>query len=32
MDGFVEQPLAPALGGFAVAGILFDVGDQVLTR
>src|SRR4030095_12742848 len=28
MDGGVEQPLAPALGGLAVAGGLFDVGDH----
>ena len=28
IDGFVEQPLAPTLGALAVAGILFDVGDQ----
>jgi hypothetical protein len=24
MDGGVEQPLAPALGALAVAGVLFD--------
>src|SRR5262245_41325428 len=28
MDGSVEQPLAPALGVLAVAGVLFDVGDH----
>ena len=28
MDGFIEAPLASALGGFAIAGILLDVGDQ----
>jgi len=28
MDGFVEQPLAPALGRLAVAGMLLDVGDH----
>jgi hypothetical protein len=28
MDGGVEQPLAPTLGPLAVAGILWDVGDQ----
>ena len=28
MDGGVEQPLAPTLGGLAVARILFDVGNQ----
>ena len=28
MDGFIEEPLASALGGFAIAGILFDVGDH----
>src|ERR1700752_5244722 len=28
MDGYVEHSLAPALGRFAVAGILCDVGDQ----
>src|SRR5499426_3287280 len=28
MDGGVEQPLAPALGVLAVAGVLFDVGDH----
>ena len=28
MDGFIEEPLAAALGGFAIAGILFDVGDH----
>src|SRR5215831_6817256 len=28
MDRFVEQPLAPALGALAVAGILRDIGDQ----
>jgi hypothetical protein len=32
MDGFIEEPLAATLGGFAIAGILLDVGDQVLTR
>src|SRR5947209_20520674 len=26
MDGCIEEPLASALGGFAIAGILFDVG------
>jgi hypothetical protein len=28
MDGFVEQPLPSALGGLAIAGILFDIGNQ----
>jgi hypothetical protein len=28
MDRFVEEALASALGGLAVARILFDVGDQ----
>jgi hypothetical protein len=28
MDGFVEQPLAPALGALAVARILLNVGDH----
>ena len=28
MDSGVEQPLAPALGALAVAGILLDIGDQ----
>ena len=28
MDGGIEQPLAPALGALAVAGILCDVGDH----
>ena len=28
MDGCIEEPLASALGGFAIAGILFDVGDH----
>ena|SRR2546422_9695167 len=28
MDSGVEEPLAPALGALAVAGILGDVGDQ----
>src|SRR5215510_9830746 len=28
IDGGVEQPLAPALGALAVAGVLFDVGDH----
>jgi hypothetical protein len=28
MDGCVEQPLAPTLGRLAVAGILWDIGDQ----
>ena len=28
MDGSVEQPLAPAFGVLAIAGILLDVGDQ----
>src|SRR2546427_507632 len=28
MDGFIEEPLASALGGFAIAGILCDVGDH----
>src|SRR5262249_15955515 len=28
MDGSVEQPLAPALGVLAVAGVLFDIGDH----
>jgi hypothetical protein len=28
MDGGVEQPLAPALGVLAVAGVLFDIGDH----
>ena len=28
MDGGVEQPLPPALGALAVAGILWDIGDQ----
>src|SRR5215831_8660891 len=28
MDGGVEEPLAPALGALAVAGVLFDVGDH----
>ena len=28
MDGFVEESLAPALGALAVAGILWDIGDQ----
>ena len=27
-DGGVEQPLPPALGALAVAGILWDIGDQ----
>ena len=28
MDRGVEEPLAPALGALAVAGILGDIGDQ----
>ena len=28
MDGSIEEPLAAALGVLAVAGILWDVGDQ----
>ena len=28
MDGFVEEPLPAALGGLAIAGMLFDIGDQ----
>ncbi len=28
MDGGMEQSLAPALGGLAVAGVLLDVGDH----
>ena len=28
MDRFVEQPLAPALGGLAVAWVLLDVRNQ----
>ena len=28
MDGLIEQPFASALGSFAVARILFDVGNQ----
>src|SRR2546427_12666322 len=28
MYRFIEQPLAPTLGGFAIPRILFDVGDQ----
>lgn len=28
MDDGVEQPLAPALGALAVAGVLFNVGDH----
>ena len=28
MDGGIEEPLASALGGFAIARILFDVGDH----
>ena len=28
MDGRTEEPLAPALGALAGAGILFDVGDH----
>jgi hypothetical protein len=28
MDGFVEEPLAPAFGGLAIPRILLDVGDQ----
>src|SRR2546423_11810624 len=28
MDGGVEQPLPPTLGALAVAGILWDIGDQ----
>ncbi len=28
MDGSIEEPLASALGVLAVAGILWDVGDQ----
>ena len=28
MDGFVEESLAPAFGGLAITGILFDVRDQ----
>jgi hypothetical protein len=28
MDSGIEEPLAPALGAFAVAGILWDVGEQ----
>ena len=28
MNGFIEEPLASALGGFAIAGVLFDVGDH----
>jgi hypothetical protein len=28
MNHDIEPPLAPALGRLAVAGILFDVGDQ----
>src|SRR5499427_4234959 len=28
MDGSIEEPLAPALGALAVAGVLFDIGDH----
>ena len=28
MDGFIEEPLASALGSFAIAWILFDVRNQ----
>ena len=28
MDGGVEQPLAPSLGSFTVAWVLFNVGDH----
>ena len=28
MDRFVEQPLAPTLGGLAIPRVLFDVGDH----
>ncbi len=28
MDGFVEEAFASAFRGLAVAGILFDIGDQ----
>jgi transposase-like protein len=28
MDGFIEEAFASALGGLAIAGILFDVGDH----
>jgi hypothetical protein len=28
VEGGVEEPLAPALGALAVAGILGDVGEQ----
>ncbi len=28
MDGGVEQPLPPALGALAVAGILWEIGDE----
>jgi len=32
MDGFVEKAFASALGRLSVAGILWDIGDQVLIR
>jgi len=28
MNRFIEQPLAPALGRFAVARVLFNVGNH----
>jgi hypothetical protein len=28
MNGCIEEPLAPTLRGFAIARILFDVGDH----
>jgi hypothetical protein len=28
MEGCIEEPFAPSLGAFAVAGILFDVRDH----
>ena len=31
MDGFVEEAFASALRGLAVARMLFDVGDQVVS-
>jgi hypothetical protein len=31
MDGFIEEAFASVLGRLAIAGILFDVGDQVVS-
>jgi hypothetical protein len=28
MDGGIEEPLPPSLRGFAIARVLFDVGDH----